>query len=34
MEPVVLEGVGHYVMLEAPDRFTEALLATLQSFDR
>lgn len=34
VEPVVLEGVGHYMMLEAPDRFTDALLAALRSFDR
>jgi pimeloyl-ACP methyl ester carboxylesterase len=34
VEPVVLDGVGHYLMLEAPDRFNDALLATLQSFER
>lgn len=34
VEPVVLDGVGHYVMLEAPGRFSAALLATLRSFDR
>lgn len=34
VEPIVLERVGHYLMLEAPDRFHDALLESLRSFDR
>lgn len=33
MEPIVLKGVGHYVMLEDPDRFNAVLASTLASFD-
>jgi pimeloyl-ACP methyl ester carboxylesterase len=32
VEPIVLEGVGHYVMLEDPERFNAVLASTLQSF--
>ena len=32
VEPVVLEGVGHFLMLEAPDRFNPVLAAALESF--
>ena len=32
VEPVVLEGVGHFLMIEAPDRFNPVLAATLASF--
>lgn len=32
VEPIVLEGVGHFLMIEAPDRFNPVLAATLASF--
>jgi pimeloyl-ACP methyl ester carboxylesterase len=32
VEPIVLEGVGHFLMIEAPDRFNSVLAATLASF--
>jgi pimeloyl-ACP methyl ester carboxylesterase len=32
VEPIVLEGVGHFLMTEAPDRFNPLLAATLASF--
>ena len=34
VEPIVLEGVGHYAMLEDPDRFNAVLASTLGSFER
>jgi pimeloyl-ACP methyl ester carboxylesterase len=30
-DAVIVEGVGHFLMLEAPDRFNQALRQTLQS---
>jgi pimeloyl-ACP methyl ester carboxylesterase len=33
VEPVVLDGVGHYVMLEDPARFNAVLAQTLASFE-
>lgn len=32
VEPIVLDGVGHFLMMEAPDRFNPVLAATLESF--
>jgi pimeloyl-ACP methyl ester carboxylesterase len=32
VEPIVLEGVGHFLMIEDPDRFNPVLAATLASF--
>jgi pimeloyl-ACP methyl ester carboxylesterase len=32
VEPIVLDGVGHFLMIEAPDRFNPALASTLASF--
>jgi pimeloyl-ACP methyl ester carboxylesterase len=32
VEPIVLEGVGHFPMIEAPDRFNPVLAAALASF--
>jgi non-ribosomal peptide synthetase component F len=32
VEPIVLDGVGHFLMLEAPDRFNPVLAAALASF--
>ena len=32
VEPIVLEGVGHFVMIEAPERFNPILAKTLASF--
>jgi pimeloyl-ACP methyl ester carboxylesterase len=34
VEPIVLDGVGHYAMLEDPDRFNAALASTVQLFSR
>jgi pimeloyl-ACP methyl ester carboxylesterase len=33
VEPVIVEGVGHFLMLEAPERFNAALDATLAAFE-
>ena len=33
-EPVVLENVGHFLMLEAPEQFNPALVRALASFDK
>ena len=33
VEAIVLEEVGHFAMLEAPDRFNQVLAATPASFD-
>ena len=33
VEPVIIEGVGHFLMLEAPERFNAALIATLAVFE-
>ena len=33
VDPVILEGVGHFLMLEAPERFNAALDATLEAFE-
>lgn len=33
VEPIVLEGVGHYMMMEDPERFSAVLASTLDSFD-
>ncbi len=32
VEPVVIDGVGHFVMLEAPVRFNEVLATTIATF--
>jgi pimeloyl-ACP methyl ester carboxylesterase len=32
VEAIVLEDVGHFAMLEAPDRFNRVLAAALASF--
>ncbi len=32
VEPIVLEDVGHFPMIEAPDRFNPVLAAALASF--
>ncbi len=32
VEPIVLEDVGHFLMIEAPDQFNPVLAATLASF--
>ncbi len=34
VEPIVLEGVGHFLMLEDPERFNAVLTSTLASFER
>lgn len=33
VEPVIVEGVGHFLMLEAPERFNAALYAALSAFE-
>ena len=33
VEPIVLDGIGHYVMLEDPARFNTVLASTLQTFE-
>jgi pimeloyl-ACP methyl ester carboxylesterase len=33
VEPMVLDGVGHHVMLEQPERFNAVLTSTLSSFE-
>jgi pimeloyl-ACP methyl ester carboxylesterase len=32
VEPIILTGVGHFLMLEDPDQFNPLLVATLASF--
>jgi pimeloyl-ACP methyl ester carboxylesterase len=32
VEPIIVEGVGHFLMLEDPERFNAVLAATLASF--
>jgi len=32
VEPIVLDGVGHFLMIETPDQFNPVLAATLASF--
>lgn len=32
VEPIVLEGVGHFLMIEDPEQFNPVLAATLASF--
>jgi pimeloyl-ACP methyl ester carboxylesterase len=34
IEAIVLDGVGHFPMLEDPDRFNAVLASTLESFER
>ena len=34
IEAIVLDGVGHYLMLEDPDRFNALLASTLETFER
>lgn len=34
VEPIVLTGVGHYLMLEDPDQFNPVLIETLSTFER
>jgi pimeloyl-ACP methyl ester carboxylesterase len=34
IEAIVLDGVGHFLMLEDPDRFNAVLASTLESFER
>lgn len=34
VEPIVLTGVGHFLMLEDPDQFNPVLVETLASFER
>ena len=34
VEPIVLTGVGHFLMLEDPEQFNPVLVATLASFFR
>ena len=34
VEPIVVEGVGHFLMLEDPGRFNAVLVSTLASFER
>ncbi len=34
VEPIVLEAIGHYVMLEDPERFKAVLASTLDQFER
>lgn len=33
VKPIILDGAGHYVMLEDPERFTALLASTLRSFE-
>jgi len=33
VEPIVLDGVGHYLMLEDPERFSAVLASALESFE-
>lgn len=34
VEPIVLTGVGHFLMLEDPEQFNPVLVETLASFER